>query len=217
MRQTSIEAYRRIEEDGSLSAAQWAVYDALFRSPAGLTRNELDQKLSPGRPNALHSRRLAEMERAGVVRRLAARACSVSGHKCEVWDVTDAVPSEVGRRGRQSKAPPMPSRADAAALLPAIDEQLGRLGDGAPEHLVALRAWLAAGAPRSAPRRSETAPGRRRDAGGVDAGGLGAHRPHQAPQDGVAEARATAGVGPPARAAQAWKPASSSGGQGRLF
>ena len=149
-RQTSLEAYQRIQEDGSLSRAQWQVYAALFASDDGLTRNELDAHLSPGMPNAMHSRRLAEMERLQVIRRVGVRLCRVSNNECEVWDVTSELPSKIGKA---VPAPPMPSRDEAGLALPFVAALVDSLGVAPPPSLVVLRDWLAGGAPRSAPRR----------------------------------------------------------------
>lgn len=160
-RETSIEAYKKIQADGSLSKAQMAVYGVLF-ADGPMTRNELDARLSPGRPNAMHSRRLSEMERRGVVKRCPARACRVSGHTCETWDVTGQPP---GQKVSAPRTPPMPAGADCAALSSVVRSAID--GGLVPEVTVAaaraLSEWLAAGAPysrRRAARRKKKTPGR---------------------------------------------------------
>lgn len=93
MTTTSIEAYEHMRREGLLAGAQLEVYEGLARL-GGLTRNELDQALSGGQPNPTFSRRLAEMERRGVVSRGKARECCVTGRKCEVWTaVPRAIPT----------------------------------------------------------------------------------------------------------------------------
>lgn len=97
MRRTSIEAYRIIRDSGLLSAARWKVYDFLYcKGP--ITRNELDYHLAEGRPNPAYSRRLAEMERAGVLARVGERPCTITGFTAELWDVTDQLPRKVERQ-----------------------------------------------------------------------------------------------------------------------
>lgn len=111
-RQTGIDAYEKIKRDGSLTRAQLEVYKCLHEAvPDGMTRNEIDARLSPGKPNAMYSRRLSEMERMGVVRRMAgSRICSVSNHRCEAWTVTGKLPvkGEPPRAWPPCPPPPTP-------------------------------------------------------------------------------------------------------------
>lgn len=102
IRQTSLDAYRTICDRDLLSTARLAVYRHLF-DHGPLTRNELDHGLAAGRPNPTYSRRLAEMERIGVLQRAGTRICSITGFRSELWDVTDGLPqkqpkAKVGRR-----------------------------------------------------------------------------------------------------------------------
>ena len=57
----------------------------------GQDRNEIDRGLSD-RPNAGHSRRLARLERKGVLRRGPAHISSVTGHLCDTWFATGDPP-----------------------------------------------------------------------------------------------------------------------------
>lgn len=97
-RQTSIAAYRKLVESGRLARSQRAVYRALYEA-GPMTRNELDARLAPGRPNPPHSRRLVELERMGLVRRVDVRPCTVTGDSADAWDVTALEePRKVPRR-----------------------------------------------------------------------------------------------------------------------
>lgn len=66
---TQVNAWNAIRSSGALGRYQWMVYDYLSRHP-GVTRNEIDHALAPGLPNPPFSRRLVELERAGVICRL---------------------------------------------------------------------------------------------------------------------------------------------------
>lgn len=99
-------AFDAIIASGRLGRAQQEVFTLLAARPLGLTRNELDRELGHGRPNASHSRRLAEMERRGVLSRGPARTCLVTGHRCETWIVTWQMPS-----AEKSVQKPKPTRA----------------------------------------------------------------------------------------------------------
>lgn len=103
MRATSSEAYRIILESGLLSASRMAVYSHLYHEGA-LTRNEIDRNLAEGRPNPTYSRRLAEMERMGVLARVGVRVCAVTGFRADTWDVTDRLPQPLAKRRGPTRA-----------------------------------------------------------------------------------------------------------------
>jgi hypothetical protein len=73
-----------------LPACEAEVWEYLFTHPCR-TRNEIDRDLGHGQPNCQASRRLAAMERKGVVSRSATyRACTVTGRRCETWWAVEA-------------------------------------------------------------------------------------------------------------------------------
>lgn len=100
---TQLEAYERLKASGALGRAQFAVYEYIAFHP-GCTRNELDRALGEGRPNANFSRRLAELERMGLLCRGPARPCAVTSHNCKVWTATgNSLPLRV-RKGPSRRA-----------------------------------------------------------------------------------------------------------------
>lgn len=106
-----------------LSVRRWEVYSHLFQH-GPLTRNELDRDLAHGRPNPAYSRRLAEMERMGVLARVGVRVCLVSGFNAELWDVTDQLPTKLPVR------PATIRRAQVKLLLEDVRAEIegGRVG-----------------------------------------------------------------------------------------
>lgn len=90
-RRTSAEAYAAIMANGRISECRKKVYRYLFES-GPKTRNEIDQALGDGRPNPPYSRRLVEMESMGMLARVGTRK-SPGGLACDLWDVTDQLPS----------------------------------------------------------------------------------------------------------------------------
>jgi len=91
-RETSAQAFRQIQADGSLSRMRWKVYEHLFHH-GPLTRSELDSRLKgPKEVNPSYHKRLSELERQGVVKTVGRRACSITGRECELWDVTANLP-----------------------------------------------------------------------------------------------------------------------------
>lgn len=93
-RQTSIEAYHTIKENGLLSERRWQVYDLVFRH-GPLTGNQLIQlarKEYPMLNTGAFNIRLSELRKMGVVEEIRTVVCPVTGHNVIEWDVTDRLP-----------------------------------------------------------------------------------------------------------------------------
>lgn len=144
--ENSLAAFRAIVRGGRISEAKLRVAHALWLNPGGLTRNEIDRHLDPGAINSRYSRRLVELERAGICVRRGSRSCSVSGNVCDVWAYAPHEPEVLAPVAR------MPSPLEAAQLLEHLVTQIVPW-DMIPQTRV-LRAWLAAGAPRCARARA---------------------------------------------------------------
>lgn len=115
----TIEAYTKIKQGGLLKKRQWEAYNAIYWY-GPLTRNELDDicitKMSlkaPDTRNPPWSRRLAELERMGVIKRIGSRACNKTNFNSDEWEVTDQLPEKV---------PPKPRKPRANVLRAALDE-----------------------------------------------------------------------------------------------
>lgn len=91
IRQTSIETYHAIEEEGLLGRLQFKVYDAIYkRGP--LTQNELHKWCFPDTQPRNVQPRVSELVERGVVAQVGERECSITGRVCIIWDVTDKLP-----------------------------------------------------------------------------------------------------------------------------
>src|SRR5687768_4770729 len=89
-RQTSIQAYKKIQQNGLLSQNRLLVYRALYEwGPC--TAGELSIHLMPMRHAAV-SARLSELVRWKVAKEVGTKTCTKSGHTCLVFDVTDKLP-----------------------------------------------------------------------------------------------------------------------------
>lgn len=96
-RQTSIDAYKTIKNNGLLSERRWQVYDVLYSygpMTAGELSEQLPKKLSRTIGSNVHAR-LAELKESGVVREVKTTICSVSGMKVIQWDVTSKLPKKI--------------------------------------------------------------------------------------------------------------------------
>ncbi len=105
-RDTSVEAYREIKENGLLSKQRWEVYDLLFeygpRTAAELWQVSPRRHTQDYRPANIN--RLGELRDCGVVKELEPRKCSVTGRRVIVWDVTRYTPVKPVKKCRESKA-----------------------------------------------------------------------------------------------------------------
>jgi hypothetical protein len=93
VRETSAAAYKALVEDGALGRMQRRVYAVLYDA-GPMTANEINRAcLQEGEVAPSYHKRLSELERLGVVRRVGIRKCNVSGNDCDAWDVTSSLPT----------------------------------------------------------------------------------------------------------------------------
>lgn len=103
-RQTSIEAYNVIKENGLLSKRRWEVYDVLFHN-GPLTAGEIGKHMSGYRSAVstadrnIHAR-LSELKKFGVVFEVRERICSITGMTVIECDVTDRLPIKLEKPKR---------------------------------------------------------------------------------------------------------------------
>lgn len=93
-RQTSVETYHHIKDNGLLSSMRWLVYDDIFYN-GPTTIRETAERLSKKREGIYHnslSTRFSELREYGAVVELPKRACKITGNYAIEWDVTSKVP-----------------------------------------------------------------------------------------------------------------------------
>lgn len=96
-RQTSVDVYHQIVEEGLLTHQKALVYVHLFKH-GPLTGRELTKAIAaPGETATSYHKRLSELRDLGVVKECPERECAVSGNVALTWDVTDALPTKVLR------------------------------------------------------------------------------------------------------------------------
>lgn len=95
-RQTSMQAYAQIENEGLLSQRRLEVYQALFKcGPA--TSAEVFKHLSDFNRRGIISQsraRFTELRELGVIDELGTRKCGVTGREAIVWGVNGKLPTE---------------------------------------------------------------------------------------------------------------------------
>jgi len=101
IRDTSIEAFHKIKDEGLLSEKRWQVYEVLFQY-GPLTGNELlihlrkkYQGMLGNAPSVVS--RLGELRDMGSVREIGKKICSVTGMTVINWDVTAKLPIKLER------------------------------------------------------------------------------------------------------------------------
>jgi len=91
-RQTSIDVYHQIVEEGLLSPKRFAVYDSLF-GKGPLTQMECCRQINdPYTQDRTFMPRFAELKRMEAIVEVGVRDCKITGRNVYIWDVTDKRP-----------------------------------------------------------------------------------------------------------------------------
>ncbi len=119
IRATSIAAYNQVKASGYLSKKRWQTYQFLAEF-GPMTAGEFTVNImkANGRVegNPSYHRRLEELEKQQVVRRIGTRTCSVSNKEAEVWDIIEN-PTPTPYVAVTKKAPSKKEMADALEEL----------------------------------------------------------------------------------------------------
>lgn len=96
MRQTSIEAFNAIRDNGLLTGLQFEIYEILFQH-GPMTAGEAAQVYRSRHAHTNRQRneiakRVSDLRAFGVVREIGSRPCRATGMRVLVWDVTDRLP-----------------------------------------------------------------------------------------------------------------------------
>jgi predicted transcriptional regulator len=138
IRDTSLQAYRQICDEGILNERQLQVYEALAQA-GPLTASEIARHIKAPRDSV--SPRLPELARKGTIAVVSSRDCDVTGRHAITWDVTETI------KPMADVAP----RPTAEEMVEALTE-MRRLRDAerdrnpeyvAPPSFVKLGRWLA--------------------------------------------------------------------------
>ena len=110
MRETSLEAFRKIRDEGLLSERRFQVYATLYKY-GPCTANELAKNFHLMNFNLAKNvnmnivTRLGELRDAGVAREVRERECSVTGMRVIEWDVTDGLPVKPPKKTKKLRCP----------------------------------------------------------------------------------------------------------------
>jgi hypothetical protein len=96
-RQTSIEVYREIKENGLLSKRRQEVFEVLFKH-GPMTSGEAFYIMNVYKPDGALTQsraRFTELRNLGVIKENGTKKCNVTGKCAIVWEVTNNVPKNV--------------------------------------------------------------------------------------------------------------------------
>lgn len=102
IRETSVEAYHKIEEEGLLSTNRFQVYEVLYRH-GPLTAGEIfdffqNEKIGHTVVKGSVCARLTELRHLGVAQEVGSREWDATGHRGLLWDVTKNIPMKQPKR-----------------------------------------------------------------------------------------------------------------------
>lgn len=99
VRQTSVDVYRSMRDEGLLTESRLKIYGFLFEH-GPCTANELFQKTKGFNTitQANFHARLGELRDCGVVDELGTKKCTVTGNTVIVWDCNNKLPVKINKR-----------------------------------------------------------------------------------------------------------------------
>lgn len=99
-RQTSIEVFKQIRDNGLLSKRRMEVYEIVFNHGPMTSNETFDYSELNGIDGYRHNAnaRMTELRELGVVYEAGTKQCSKSGNTVILWDVTDKLPVKPERK-----------------------------------------------------------------------------------------------------------------------
>ena len=99
MRQTSIDCFNQIKQEGLLSKRRLQVYESIYNS-APCTASEVFKEKNL---KTNQSGRFTELRDLGVIYEKGERVCSITGRNVIEWDLTDRLPITVKNPNKTKK------------------------------------------------------------------------------------------------------------------
>ena len=102
-RQTSIDCYNEIKEEGLLSTMRFKVYEAILKK-APCTSGEAFAIMTTKENQISQSRaRFTELRELGVIYEKGEKQCSITGRTAIEWDLTDRLPVNIKNPNKTKK------------------------------------------------------------------------------------------------------------------
>ena len=100
IRQTSIDCYNKIKQEGLLSKRRLEVYEAILKN-APCTTNEALKDIYSGSHGV--GSRTTELRDVGVIYEVRTRSCRITGRNVIEWDLTDRLPINIKKTNKTKK------------------------------------------------------------------------------------------------------------------
>tara|TARA_R100000541_G_scaffold53821_1_gene62093 strand:+ start:247 stop:663 length:417 start_codon:yes stop_codon:yes gene_type:complete len=101
-RQTSIDCFNKIKQDGLLAKRRLETYEAIFKK-APCTRQEALENTNPLNALSLSAARFTELRRLGVIYEKAIKKCRITSRNVIEWDLTDRLPIDFKKNTKTKK------------------------------------------------------------------------------------------------------------------
>ena len=103
IRQTSIDCYYQIKEEGLLSKMIFKVYEAILRKAPCTSAEALSTILSKNSAITSSRARFTELRELGVIYEVQNRKCTITSRTSIEWDLTDRLPVKIKRTNKTKK------------------------------------------------------------------------------------------------------------------
>jgi len=91
-RETSIDCYNQIKEEGLLSKMRFKVYESILKKAPCTSAEALSTMLSKNSAITSSRARFTELRELGVIYEVKNRKCTITGRTSIEWDLTDRLP-----------------------------------------------------------------------------------------------------------------------------
>ena len=102
-RQTSIDCYNQIKEEGLLSNMRFKVYEAILKKAPCTSAEVLSIMLSKNSAITSSRARFTELRELGVIYEVQNRKCTITGRTSIEWDLTDRLPINIKNPNKTKK------------------------------------------------------------------------------------------------------------------
>ena len=102
-RQTSIDCYNQIKEEGLLSNMRFKVYEAILKKAPCTSAEVLSIMLSKNSAITSSRARFTELRELGVIYEVQNRKCAITGRTSIEWDLTDRLPINIKNSNKTKK------------------------------------------------------------------------------------------------------------------
>jgi hypothetical protein len=102
-RQTSIECYNKIKQEGLLSKMRFKVYEAILKNAPCTSAEVLSTLLSKNSAITSSRARFTELRELGVIYEVQTRKCNITGRTSIEWDLTNRLPVNIKNTNKTKK------------------------------------------------------------------------------------------------------------------